>query len=73
MGVSCVAELADGGQSACFGQANGTGSWTLNGSTLCLSSAVINLPANTCYQVSGTGSQLVLSGPGILAGAMFIQ
>ncbi len=73
MGVSCVAELADGGQGACFGQANGTGSWSLNGTSLCLSSAVINLADRTCYTVSGTGGQLVLSGPGLLAGVMFVR
>ncbi len=73
MGVSCVAELADGGQSGCFGQANGTGTWSLTGTTLCLASAVINLAARTCYQVSGAGNQVVLSGPGILAGAMFLR
>jgi hypothetical protein len=73
MGVSCVAELADGGQGACFGQANGTGTWSLNGASLCLSSAVINLAERTCYQVSGSGGQLVLSGPGLLAGVMFVR
>lgn len=73
MGVSCVAELADGGQGACYGQANGTGTWSLSGSTLCLSSAVINLAERTCYEVSGRGNQLVLSGPGLLAGVMFVR
>ncbi len=73
MGVSCIAELADGGQNACYGQPNGTGTWSLNGSTLCISSAVINLAERTCYQVSGSGNQLVLAGPGLLAGVMFVR
>ena len=73
MGVSCVGELAVGGQGGCYGQPNGTGTWSLNGSTLCLSSAVINLAERTCFQVSGSGSQLVLSGPGLLAGVMFVR
>jgi uncharacterized caspase-like protein len=73
MGVSCVAELADGGQTACYGQPNGAGTWSLNGSTLCLSSPVINLAERTCYQVSGSGGQLVLSGPGLIAGLMLIR
>ncbi|MCW5771498.1 MAG: hypothetical protein KIT16_07690, partial [Rhodospirillaceae bacterium] len=73
LGASCTAEAADGGQEACFGQRNGGGRWSSNGSTLCLASAVINLPANTCYQVSGSGNQYSLSGPGFLAGAMFLR
>jgi serine/threonine protein kinase len=73
LSVSCSAEAADGGQTACFGQRSGGGRWSLNGSTLCVSSAVINLPGNTCYEVSGAGNQLRLSGSGILAGVMLLQ
>jgi serine/threonine protein kinase len=73
LGASCSAESADGGQSACFGQRNGGGRWTLNGSTLCISSAVLNLPGNACYEVSGGGNQVRLAGAGFLAGAMLLQ
>ncbi len=73
LGVSCSAESADGGQTACFGQRNGSGRWTLNGAMLCVSSPVINLPGNTCYEISGAGNQLRLAGAGILAGVMLLQ
>ncbi|MGH7002339.1 MAG: hypothetical protein ACREIP_00170, partial [Alphaproteobacteria bacterium] len=73
LAVSCSAEAADGGQSACFGQRSGSGRWSLNGTTLCVSSPVINLTANTCYEIGGSGNQISLSGPGLLAGAMFLQ
>jgi serine/threonine protein kinase len=73
LSVSCSAEAADGGQAACFGQRSGGGRWTLNGSTLCVSSAVLNLPGNACYELSGSGNQLRLAGGGLLAGAMLLQ
>jgi hypothetical protein len=73
LAASCSAESADGGQTACFGQRNGGGRWTLNGSTLCVSSAVLNLAGNACYEISGGGNQLRLAGAGILAGAMLLQ
>jgi hypothetical protein len=73
LSVSCSAEAADGGQTACFGQRSGGGRWSLNGSTLCLSSPVINLPGNACYEVSGGGNQFRLAGGGLLAGAMLLQ
>jgi hypothetical protein len=73
LAVSCSAESADGGQSACFGQRSGAGRWSLNGSTLCVSSPVLNLSGNACYDVSGSGNQLRLAGGGLLAGAMLLQ
>ncbi|HEY7609550.1 MAG TPA: protein kinase [Alphaproteobacteria bacterium] len=73
LAVSCSAESADGGQQACFGQRSGTGRWSLNGSTLCVSSAVINLPGKACYELSGSGNQLRLAGGGLLAGVMLLQ
>jgi len=73
LAVSCSAESADGGQSACFGQSSGAGRWSLNGSTLCVSSPVLNLSGNTCYEVSGSGNQLRLAGGGLLAGVMLLQ
>ena len=73
LSVSCSAEAADGGQTACFGQRSGGGRWSLNGATLCISSPVINLPGNACYEVSGSGNQYRLSGGGLLAGALLLQ
>jgi serine/threonine protein kinase len=73
LSVSCSAESADGGQSACFGQRNGGGRWSLNGYTLCISSPVINLSGNACYEVSGGGNQYRLAGGGLLAGVMLLQ
>ena len=73
LGASCSTETASGQQEACFGQQQGSGRWSLTGSTLCVAAAVINLSSNTCYQVSGSGNQLQLSGPGILSGSMFLQ
>ena len=73
LAATCTTESAEGGQSPCFGQASGGGRWSLNGATLCVSSPVLDLPGNTCFQVSGSGNQLTLSGPGFLAGAMFLR
>ncbi len=73
MTVTCVTEQSGGAQAACFAQQSGPGTWTFNGTTLCIASAVINQPSNVCYQVSGTPPQIVLSGPGLLAGAMALR
>jgi hypothetical protein len=73
LGVDCSAESADGGRSACYGQRTGGGRWALNGTTLCLSAAALNLPGNACYQVSGAGDQLTLAGGGFLAGTMRLE
>jgi hypothetical protein len=73
LNVTCSAESADGGQTACFGQRSGSGRWSLSGSTLCLSSAVLNLPGNACYELSGAGNQFRLGGGGFLAGTMVLQ
>ena len=73
LSVSCSAEAASGGQSPCFGQPSGSGRWSLSGSTLCISSPVINLPGNSCYELSGGGNQYRLSGAGLLAGGMLLQ
>jgi hypothetical protein len=71
--ASCSAEAPDGAQSPCFGQQSGAGTWSLNGATLCLTSAVLGLGGQSCYQLSGEGNQLVASGPGIVAGPMFLR
>ncbi len=71
--ATCSAEAPDGAQSACFGQQSGPGTWSLNGNTLCLTSAVLGLASQSCYQLSGEGNQLVASGAGVVAGPMFLR
>lgn len=71
--AACSAEAADGAQSPCFGAEKGTGTWSLSGARLCLSSAVVNLAAETCYELSGEAPALTLAGPGFLAGNMMLR
>ena len=40
LGASCSTETASGQQEACFGQQQGSGRWSLTGSTLCVAAAV---------------------------------
>jgi hypothetical protein len=71
--AACSAESADGAQSPCFGEAKGTGTWSLSGARLCLAAAVVDLAAETCYELSGEAPALTLVGPGFLAGAMQLR
>jgi len=71
--AACSAEAADGAVSPCFGDPAGTGTWALRGARLCLSAPVINLAAETCYEVSGEAPTLTLAGPGFLAGNMMLH
>jgi hypothetical protein len=71
--VTCRAEAADGALSACFGDEKGTGTWSLSGSTLCLSAAALNLASSTCYELGGDAPQLTLAGPGLLAGSLLLR
>jgi hypothetical protein len=71
--AACSAEAADGAVSPCFGEPTGSGRWTLSGTRLCLSAPVINLAAETCYDVSGDSPTLSLAGPGFLAGNMMLH
>jgi len=71
--VTCRVEAADGALSACFGDEKGTGTWSLTGSTLCLSAAALNLAASTCYELSGAAPQFTLAGPGFLAGSLLLR
>jgi hypothetical protein len=73
LAASCLAEAAEGGNSACFGAADGAGTWRMDGAELCLAAAAINLAAPECYRVSGDGDRLVLAGSGFLAGAMQLR
>ena len=71
--AACSAEAADGAQSPCFGAEKGTGTWSLSGARLCLASAVVDLAAETCYELTGEAPALTLAGPGFLAGSMQLR
>jgi hypothetical protein len=73
LAAACSAEAADGAQSPCFGEEKGTGTWSLTGARLCLAAAVVNLAAETCYELSGEAPTLTLAGPGFLAGNMQLR
>jgi hypothetical protein len=73
LAAACSAETADGAQSPCFGEGKGTGTWSLAGARLCLASAVVNLAAETCYELNGEAPTLTLAGPGFLAGNMLLR
>ena len=71
--ATCGAEAADGAQSPCFGAEKGTGTWSQSGARLCVAAAVVNLAAETCYEVTGEAPALTLAGPGFLAGTMQLR
>ncbi|MCW5771497.1 MAG: hypothetical protein KIT16_07685 [Rhodospirillaceae bacterium] len=71
--ASCLLEAAEGGQSACFADVAATGKWMLRGAQLCLVAAALDLAAESCYALSGSGEQWTLVGPGLLAGAMQLR
>lgn len=71
--AACIAEAADGAQAPCFGAGNGSGTWSQNGARLCLASAVVDLAAEACYEVTGDAPALSLAGPGFLAGTMQLR
>jgi hypothetical protein len=73
LAAACRAESADGAESPCFGAEKGIGTWSLRGARLCLSAAVINLAAESCYDVSGEAPTLQLAGSGFLAGNITLR
>ena len=73
LSIACRAESADGGTSACFGAETGSGTWSLASGRLCIEAAALQIPAGTCYELSGEPPHLVLAGPGILAGNMLLR
>lgn len=71
--VICRAEAADGAITACFGSEKGTGTWSIEGASLCISAAVLGLESAHCYALGGEPPALTLEGPGILAGNMRLR
>ncbi len=71
--AACSAESADGALAPCFGAEKGPGTWSQNGARLCLASAVVDLAAEACYELSGEPPALTLAGPGFLAGMMQLR
>lgn len=71
--AACRAEAADGTETPCFGDARGTGTWRMQGTSLCLAAPVIDHPAERCYEISGDAPSLRLAGPGLLAGTMMLR
>jgi hypothetical protein len=71
--ATCRAEAADGAVSACFGDEKGTGTWSVEGASLCIAAPVLGLAAPHCYEVSGAPPALILVGPGFLAGSMQLR
>lgn len=71
--VICRAEAADGAITACFGSEKGTGTWSIEGASLCISAAVLGLESAHCYALGGESPALTLEGPGILAGNMRLR
>ncbi len=68
LNVTCRAEAADGAMSACFGDEKGTGTWSVEGASLCIAAAVLGLASPHCYGLGGEPPTLTLGGPGLLAG-----
>jgi hypothetical protein len=71
--AACRAEAADGAEAPCFGEAKGTGTWSMQGTRLCLVAPVINLASERCYDVSGEAPSLRLAGPDFLAGSLMLR
>lgn len=71
--VACRAEAADGAVFACFGEENGAGTWSVEGTRLCVAAPVLGLAAPHCYEVGGEPPALTLAGPGFLAGNMQLR
>jgi len=71
--IACRAEGADGGESACFEREKGTGTWSLSAARLCVTAEALKLAPDSCYALSGETPNLVLAGPGILAGNMMLR
>lgn len=71
--ATCRAEAADGAMSACAGDEKGTGTWSVEGASLCVAAAVLGLGSPHCYVVSGEPPSLTLTGPGLLAGTMRLR
>ncbi len=71
--ATCRAEAADGAVSACFGDEKGTGTWSVEGASLCVAAPVLGLAAPHCYEVSGEPPALTLGGPGFLAGNLQLR
>jgi len=71
--AACSAEAADGAQAPCFGADTGAGTWSQSGARLCLASAVVDLAAEACYELTGEAPALTLAGPGLLAGTMQLR
>ena len=71
--VICRAEAADGAVSACFGSEKGVGTWSVEGTSLCIAAAVLGLGSPHCYELGGEPPALTLAGPGFLAGNMRLR
>jgi hypothetical protein len=73
LGVTCRAESADGALSACFGDEQGTGTWSVEGTKLCVAAAALGLAAPHCYDMDGEATVVRLAGPGLLAGNLYLR